>query len=207
VFVRELTREENHNRRRNGSAGLRMDNPSNDDPVVIGHYLINKRGGVFRGSPDNARSMYTLPDGRRVYATWDGWEVTEWRGYPAKTGSGVVELNDWLVNEPSRVAAREVAEREREKVEREQLKLGRTSKRIEDFIEQIRAGMERASGGTVVVEPPSPNQLRTEVKVRSDDEWVAVDLETGEYFVRGLGRGKAHKKLFDYLAKYGYWES
>ena len=209
VFVRELTREENPNRRvgrwnGHGHGGHR--NPDNNDPVVIGHYLMNRRGGVFRGSPDNVRSLYTLPDGRRVYATWDGWEVSEGAGYPGKTGSGVIELNDWLVNEPSRVSAREVAERQRAEQEREGFKRGRASKRIEDFIEQIRAGMERASGEPVVVEPPSKSNLRPEVKIHGSGSPVTVNLETGEYFAHGLGSGKAPKRLFDYLAKYGEWE-
>ena len=209
MFVRELTREENPNRRvgrwnGHGHGGHR--NPDNNDPVVIGHYLMNRRGGVFRGSPDNVRSLYTLPDGRRVYATWDGWEVSEGAGYPGKTGSGVIELNDWLVNEPSRVSAREVAERQRAEQEREGFKRGRASKRIEDFIEQIRAGMERASGEPVVVEPPSKSNLRPEVKIHGSGSPVTVNLETGEYFAHGLGSGKAPKRLFDYLAKYGEWE-
>jgi hypothetical protein len=206
VFVRELTREENPNRRRNGGAGLRQANPSNDDPMVIGHYLINKRGAVYHGAPDNAGARYKLPDGRMVLVSWEGWTVSAGRGYGERSGSGVHELNDWLVNEPARQSAREIAEREIEAKAKEQFKAGRASQRVMDFIEKIREGMERASGEPVQVTGPDPRAIEPEVKIKGGSTWVTVNLGSGEYFAQGLGPGKAPKKLFDYLAKYGDWE-
>jgi hypothetical protein len=178
-------------------------NPGND--ITIGHYLINKRKAVFHGAPDNLTSFYKLPDGRVVVSSWDGWEVR--RGEEVVgVGVGLRELHDYLSNEPARVAARSYAERMEEERAKEQVAMERKRRSVRDFIEKIRAGMEKATG-VGEVEYTGPGRIVPEAIITGNGVKVTVRLDNGDYFTSGLGHGRQPAKLFKYLAKYGQWEA
>lgn len=191
---------------RSNPANPSASNPDDRDPAVIGYYLINKRGARFAGSPDNATSRYKLGDGRQVSVSWDGWEVSGNQHFAPKSGSGVHSLNDWLVNEPARQSARELAEQETKERLRKERKVSLASAAVQKFIKKLADGMELAGGGPTTITPGSSSALFPEVIVYNESvgRKVIVRLDDGSYHTSGVN-GKQPKKLFDYLAKYGEW--
>ena len=192
---------------------MRHRNPQSEDPIVMDHYLRSKAHARYHGSPDNEHSLYRLPDGRAVTVSWGHWEVKEGSGYPARTGSSVVDLRDWIENEPARRDMAQRYENERQERERRDKAESKQRDRIRAFADKVVAGMRTVYGDdNVRLEEEYPGQpfRRWNVRVRTGEGGayhtaLTIDPSTGEYQGSGI-QGKSPSALFKYLLKYGDWE-
>lgn len=178
----------------------------NPDLVTAGQFLIHKAGAVYIGAPDNFTARYRLPDRRVVSITSDGWSVTAGSDFPDKSGRDFASLVDWIKNEPSRQAAREIAAQERAAKAKEDIRKGKFDAKLQKIVDTIAHGMEAASGKASTVRQAST--LDGHLIIENDGVKVEVDPTTHELYAyqHKIVRGKSLATLTKALAKYGEWE-